>query len=83
VIETVATRLGFGGRIVVRLTDGTTIDREFETHTNLTRLPGMLVIVTLRTDGVVLVQPAGAPPQQAGVANFSFIAVSTPEPVRG
>lgn len=45
VIETVATRPGRGGRIVVRCSDGTTIDAEFDTSLNLAWLVGQLVTV--------------------------------------
>ena len=45
VIETVATKPGEGGRIVVRCSDGTIIDNYFSTALNLTDLVGQLVIV--------------------------------------
>jgi len=45
VTETVATRPGHGGRIVVRCSDGSTIDSEFNTQVNLTTFVGRVVMV--------------------------------------
>ena len=66
VIETVATGPGQGGRIVVRCSDGTVIDREFNTTLDLVELVGQIVIVERGdADGIRLVPiipPSGSPP---------------------
>ncbi len=45
VIETVVTKPGEAGRIVVQCSDGKVIDTEFNTKSNLTTYPGSLVVV--------------------------------------
>lgn len=56
VIETVATRPGKGGRIVVRCSDGTIVDSEFDTEWDLVALVGQLVRVDRRDGKVTLVR---------------------------
>ncbi len=51
VIETETTRPGEGGRIMVRCSNGTTIDQEFDTKANLSLLLGCLVMVFFREHG--------------------------------
>jgi hypothetical protein len=53
IVEIVATRPGFGGRIVVECSDGSVVDEEFDTFSPMTALPGMLVVVTRCADGWV------------------------------
>jgi hypothetical protein len=51
VIETETTRPGEGGRIVVRCSNRTLIDQEFETSANLSLLPGRLVLTVYDMEG--------------------------------
>lgn len=59
VIETVVTRPGQGGRIIVRCSDGTTIDQEFNTPLNLSTLVGQLVRVERGEGGRIRLVPVG------------------------
>jgi hypothetical protein len=51
IIQTETSRPGQGGRIVVRCSDGTLIDKEFETNANLSSFPGRLVVVVPNKEG--------------------------------
>jgi len=64
VIETVATTLGEGGRIVVRCSDGTIIDEYFKTILDLREIVGRLVMVERPDDNkirLVFVGQLGGP----------------------
>lgn len=70
ILETVVTRPGIGGRIVVRCSDGVVIDEEFETYSPLSGLCGLLVVVTRCTDGWIRLHMPAAdhPAQSVGVS---------------
>jgi len=57
IIETETTRLGEGGRIMVRCSDGTIIDSEFDTQAVLSDLPGQLVVVARDEQGGLSLRP--------------------------
>lgn len=59
VIETVATRPGQGGRIIVRCSDGTILDNEFNATLNLSTLVGQLVRVERDDEGQIRLVPVG------------------------
>src|SRR5262245_59210180 len=51
VTETVVTKPGESGRLVIRCSDGSVIDDEFNTTADLTRYPGALVVVEVGEPG--------------------------------
>lgn len=68
VTETVATRSGHSGRIVVRCSDGSTIDSEFNTQVDLATFVGRIVMVRGKgTDKLQLVTVAARPTPESVV----------------
>jgi hypothetical protein len=61
VIETVITKAGASGRIVVRCSDGSMIDDEFTTTLDLVALVGRLVMVECAKDGKTRLVPVHVP----------------------
>ena len=75
VIETVTTRPGAGGRIIVRCSDGSLIDEEFNTSRSLASLAGILTVVLRDEQGRIslkLVEPPTSPqPQWTSILEFA------------
>lgn len=61
VVETVVTRHGEGGRIVVRCSDGSIIDDNFKTTLDLAKLVGQLVMVERGQEGRITLVPVYPP----------------------
>jgi hypothetical protein len=75
VVETVATRPGVGGRIIVKCSDGSLIDEEFNTSRSLASLVGLLTVVLRDEQGhtsLKFVEPPATPqPQWASILEFA------------
>lgn len=63
VVETVATRPGLGGRIIVHCSNGSVVDEEFDTPRNLAAIVGSLVLVI--GDGLDVTLEFVQPPKDA------------------
>jgi hypothetical protein len=75
VVETVVTRPGVGGRIVVRCSDGLLIDEEFNTSRALPSLVGLLTVVIQDEQGQLsfrFVEPSPIPwPRWPSILEFA------------